>query len=79
MISNIGKLAAIFFTLEFVLLLGVLVLTGTMSTDGQPLKFVSDLAASNGTDPWSIAIAFFVVGTILNLMLLFLMAAFGRK
>ena len=75
---NVVKLLAIFFTIELLLLLGVMVITGIWSTQG-PMKFFTDIAASNGTDIWSMATAFFVVGTFLNMVFMFIMAAFGER
>jgi len=76
---NIVKILAIFLVIELVLLLMVFTITGVFSVDGTPMKFFSDIAASNGTDVWSIATAMFVVGTIMDAIFMFLLAAFGRR
>jgi len=76
---NIVRLMAVFFSIELLLILGVLVLTGALSADGIPMKFFTDLAASNGTTVWDMATAFFVVGSLGNVVFMFLMAAFGSR
>jgi hypothetical protein len=74
MIKKSVKAFGIFLVIEFVLLFIVFIVTGAFSSDGAPLKFFADIAVSNGTTVWDAAIALFIVGTLLNVVLMFILA-----
>jgi len=66
-----------FIAFEFLILLFVFIITGTFSTDGQPLQVVADVASSIGSTVWSIGIGFFIIGTFTNLVITFISIARG--
>jgi len=68
---NFVKAFIWFLILEFLIILFVFILTGTFSTDGQPLQIVKDVASSINTTVWAIGIGFFIIGTFLNLVTMF--------
>jgi hypothetical protein len=72
--NNLGKVFGIWMIIEFILFLLVFIFTGSFSSDGVPMQFFTDIATSNGTTVWDAAIALFIVGTILNIVLMFLLA-----
>lgn len=73
--SGVAKSIALFLIVEFLILLVVLVMYGAFASG--PLQFVIDIAASAGTTVDAIAIAFFIFGTIANLILMFVIAIRG--
>lgn len=64
---------AIFMIIELIILFLLFVLTGTFTTNNTPLPFISAVATSIGTTVWDMGIAFFIVGSALNLILMFLL------
>lgn len=74
---NFVKAFIWFLILEFLITLFVFILTGTFSTDGTPLQIIADIATSIGTSVWAIGIGFFIIGTFLNLVMMFVHIAQG--
>lgn len=64
-----------FLIFQLIIILFVFVITGTFSASGQPLELVVDVAASIGTTVWAMGTGFFILGTFLNLALMFLAIA----
>jgi len=65
------KAIAWFLILEFVLLLFALLISGTFSVNAVPLELITDIALSAGTSVWAITIGMFIIGTFVNMVLMF--------
>ena len=68
---NMVKAIAWFLILEFVLLLFALLISGTFSVNAVPLELITDIALSAGTSVWAITIGMFIIGTFVNMVLMF--------
>lgn len=68
---HVVKAIALFLIVEFLLFLGVFVVTGTFATDGKPLELIADIATSLGTSVWDLGVGVFILGTFGNVVLMF--------
>ena len=71
-LGNAVKAFAAFLIIEFVIIAFCMLCMGAF-TDA-PLEFVTDMAVTYGTTPSAFAVAFFTVGTFINLIVMFVMA-----